>query len=189
MNGIGRRAVSDRNWKCGQINKVTWRAQLFLLKGKSIVDIKSNDDSGRILKEGTSDWGQKWKCCIEAKNISTYKVQFNVRLSQKSDLWTEGTSDRRRKWSFRIEATEARRRSSGQWTWRRGNAVDTHRHLFFPTSRKKSWPHLLQGVELGRKSTRSWHRYLPMKCMIEPNFLESAVGQQLLNGVLLSWNF
>ena len=138
MNGIGRRAVSDRNWKCGQINKVTWRAQLFLLKGESIVDIKSNDDSGRTLKEGTSDWEQKWKCCIEAKNISTNKVQFNVKLSQKSDLWTEGTSDRRRKWSFRIEATEARRTCSGQWTWRRVNAVDTHRHLFSKQAPEKS---------------------------------------------------
>lgn len=153
MNGIGRRAVSDRNWKCGQINKVTWRAQLFLLKGKSIVDIKSNDDSGRTLKEGKSDWGQKWKCCIEAKNISTNKAQFNVKLSQKSDLWTEGTSDRRRKWSFRIEATEARQTCSGQWTWRREATLLTHiATFFFPSSRKKSWPRLLQGVELGRKS-------------------------------------
>ena len=41
--------------------------------------------------------------------LLTTLVQFNVNLSQKSDLWTEGTSDRRRKWSFRIEATEARR--------------------------------------------------------------------------------
>ena len=63
-----------------------------------------------MIKEGTSDKKAKWRFNIAAKNTLTDKVQFNVKLSQTSDLWRKGTlSDRKGKWSFRIEATEARR--------------------------------------------------------------------------------
>ena len=139
------RAVCCINWKCGQNIEVTWRFsywKVYLISKAMLLNRK-------WLKEGTSDR-------IFFK-IFNPKIPFLTRFNSTSTFLkrvicgtTEGTSDRRRKWSFRIEATEARR-SVGAMNLEESERC-WHTSPLFRAPQKKSWPHLLQAVELGRKS-------------------------------------
>ena len=62
---------------------------------------------------------------------------------------------------------------SGQWTWRRVNAVDTHRQLFFGTQKK-----VLAAFAAGRWTWKKVQRVNTDIFSIKPNFLQSPLGQQ-----------